>query len=216
MYSGSTDVKDVYSPALEGNLQGNPSTQPVIVYLPPFYENFPENKYPVVYLLHQFTTDYNLYFEEFNIDEKLDRLISQKAIHPMIIATPNAYTIYEGSGFTNSYVSGNWEDYITIDVIQHIENNYAAIIQPESRGLAGFSSAGYGTLNIAMKHPSTFSSIGTIGAALLDIESFLLNDPGKSWIIAAAGNNASSSLPPYNSFQRTMYPGLWYFPCLST
>jgi S-formylglutathione hydrolase len=189
IYSGSTDVKDVYSPALEGNLQGNPSTQPVIVYLPPFYENFPENKYPVVYLLHQFTTDYNLYFEEYNIDEKLDRLISQKTISPMIVVTPNAKTIFGGSWYTNSYVSGNWEDYITNDVFQHIASQYEVLDQPESRGMAGFSSAGYGTMNIAMKHPATLGSIATIGLGLVDMESFILNDPFKSWTIEAANIN---------------------------
>jgi len=170
-------------------LQGNTSIRPVKVYLPPHYENFPNNKYPVIYLLHHFTTDYNAYFEFYDIVEKLDRLISQKTISPLIIATPDAYTIYEGSGFTNSYVSGNWEDYITIDVIQHIENNYFAIDQPKSRGMAGFSSAGYGTLNIAMKHPSKLGAIGIIAAAFLDLDVTILTDPLKSWIIEAAEIN---------------------------
>ena len=193
-FSGSTEVIDVYSPALEGNLQGNPSTEPVKVYLPPNYEEFPDNKYPVVYLLHQFTTDYDAYFSMYGIVEKLDRLISNKTIRPMIIATPNTHTIYDGCGFTNSYVSGNWEDYITSDVFQHIENNYAAIEQPASKGLAGFSSAGYGTLNIAMKHPSKMGAIGIIAAAI-HLEEGLLNDP--SWITEAAEINEFRPYDPW-------------------
>jgi len=189
IYNGYTDVKDLYSPALEGNLQGNTSTQPVKVYLPPNYESFPDNQYPVVYLLHQFTTDYNLYFNEYGIVEKLDRLISQKAIKPLILVTPNAKTVYGGSWYTNTYVSGNWEDYITSDVFQHITNNYHVLDQRESRGIAGFSSAGYGTMNIAMKYPSLLGSIATIGLGLVDMESFILNDPFKSWTIEAANIN---------------------------
>jgi enterochelin esterase-like enzyme len=186
---GSTVVDSIHSSAFEGNLLGVPSTQPVMIYLPPNYENFPNNRYPTLYLLHQFTTDYDLYFENFDIAEKLDRLISLKIIKPIIIVTPNAKTIYGGSWYTNTYVSGNWEDYITNDVIQHIENQLNVLDHRDSRGMAGFSSAGYGTMNIAMKYPSILGSIATIGLGLVDMELFFFNDPWKSWTIEAANIN---------------------------
>jgi S-formylglutathione hydrolase FrmB len=107
----------------------------------------------------------------------------------MIIVTPNAETVYGGSWYTNSYVSGNWEDYIINDVMPHIANNYRILDLRESRGMAGFSSAGYGTFHIAMNYPSTLGSIATIGIGLVDIESFILNDPWKSWTVEAATIN---------------------------
>ncbi len=42
----------VHSPAIEGNLLGDSADRSVIVYLPPSYETSPEQRYPVVYLLH--------------------------------------------------------------------------------------------------------------------------------------------------------------------
>jgi S-formylglutathione hydrolase len=201
VFEGSTEVDSIYSPALEGNLLGVPSNQPVKVYLPPSYENFPNNRYPVVFILHNHTNNYNVFFENHNIVEKLDRLISQKTISPMIIATPNAETKYGGSCYTNTYVSGNWEDYIINDVFQYIENSYFVLDQPESRGLAGFCSAGYGTMNIAMKHPSKLGSIGTIGAVHLDLN-WYLNGFEKDWIIEAAGINEYRPEDP------------WYIPAM--
>lgn len=189
VYEGSTEVQDVYSPALEGNLQGNPSTQPVKIYLPPNYEHFPNNKYPVVYLLHAGAEmDYNHFYSDFDLLNILNLSISSKTIVPMVIVTPNANTVYGGGCYTNSYISGNWEDYIVQDVMQHIENNYHILDKPDSRGLSGFSLGGYGTAKISMKHPSLFNSIGLIGPGLLDFEEEMLNTPSwKEAIITAAG-----------------------------
>ena len=132
VFEGSTVTEEIYSPALEGNLQGNPSTQPVKVYLPPDYDNYPDNKYPVIYLLHPYTGDHNTYYEDYGILETVNQLISNKSIIPMIIVTPNAKTIYDGSFYTNSYVSGNWEDFIVQEVTQYIEGKYRVLDQQES------------------------------------------------------------------------------------
>jgi len=103
-YEGSTFVEDVYSPSLEGNLQGNPSTQAVKVYLPHGYEYYPDNTYPVVYLLHGYTEDHNSFFQEHGLKDSLDQMIGDKSIAPMIFITPNGKTVYDGSCYTDSYV----------------------------------------------------------------------------------------------------------------
>jgi len=196
VFEGSTVVEDVYSPALEGNLQGNPSTQPVKVYLPPGYDNFTNNKYPVVYLLHGGREDYNSFYYEYDLLNKLNRLISERIMGPMIIVTPNASTDYGDSKYTNSYVSGNWEDYIIQDVIQSIESNYLILDQREYRGLAGYSMGAYGTAKIAMKHTSLFNSICMISGATLDFEDLFLRFFKSSIIAAATINEYRSSNPP--------------------
>ena len=43
------------APSLAGNLLGDPTEQPVSIYLPPSYDSSPNNRYPVLYLLHGFT-----------------------------------------------------------------------------------------------------------------------------------------------------------------
>jgi len=191
VFEGSTVVEQMYSPALEGNLQGNPSTQPVKIYLPPGYHDYPNNKYPVVYLLHAGDEcDYDNFYAYYGLLNTLNQLISSKTIVPMVIVTPNARAIYGNSCYTNSYVTGNWEDYIVQDVIQHVESKYLVLDQRDSRGLSGFSIGGYGTVKIAMKHPSLFNSIGLIGPGAVNFKDEILNTPvWNNAIIAAAGMN---------------------------
>ena len=43
------------APSLSGNLLGDPSEQPVSIYLPPSYDSSSDKRYPVLYLLHGFT-----------------------------------------------------------------------------------------------------------------------------------------------------------------
>lgn len=183
---GTTVREQVYSPGLEGNLLGDASTQFVKVYLPPGYHDYPDNRYPVVYLLHGHTQDYNSYYSSYGLLNRLNDMISGKIIKPMIVVTPNGKNKYTGSMYTNSSVSGNWEDFIVQDVVQFVEGKYQILNQPQSRGLGGFSSGGYGTIKLAMKHPSVYKSICTIGISIGSFEEKFLVGSGKESIIAAA------------------------------
>ena len=46
----------IQAPSLKGNLLGDPTEQPVYVYLPPGYEGS-TRRYPTLYLLHGFTSN---------------------------------------------------------------------------------------------------------------------------------------------------------------
>ena len=187
-FEGSIVTEEFYGPSLEGNLQDNAATRDADVFLPPGYDLYPGNGYPVIYLLH----GYNLDYFHFNwIDKLLDTMnleLSEKRIIPMIIVAPSAKTLYDGSFYTNSYVTGNWEDYITQDVIQHFESEYRILDQSESRGLSGFSMGGQGTARIAMKHPSLYHAMCIIEGQL-DFEGIMFSGFGlKEACITAAEN----------------------------
>ena len=176
IFEGSTNVMEVYSAALEDNLLGDSPTQPTRIYLPPGYNLYPDNEYPVIYLLHGHYGDHNTFYQsDNNLFQLLNRMISLKIIVPLIVVTPNGTNEYAGSMYTNSYVSGNWEDYIVQDVIQSIESKYNVLRQSRSRGFSGSSMGAYGTIIIAMKHPYLFNSIGLLTAGLLDFDVFLEN-----------------------------------------
>jgi S-formylglutathione hydrolase len=186
---GRTVIEDVYSPGLENNFLESPTNQPVKVYLPPGYDDCPFNEYPVVYLLHPYWSDYNSYYISYpGLFDLLNQLISERAIVPMIVVTPNASNKYLGSYYTNSYATGNWEDYIVQDVIREIEGKYSVLDQKQSRGLAGIEMGGYGTAIIGMRHPDLFNSIG-IGNAILDFREWFIDGTSKKYVIKAAGIN---------------------------
>jgi S-formylglutathione hydrolase FrmB len=69
--------------------------------------------------------------------------------------------------YSNSPTTGNWETYITEDLIGYIDGHYRTIANRESRGLAGHSMGGYGTLRIAMKYPEVYAAIYPMSSCCL-------------------------------------------------
>jgi len=160
---GAVERIKVHGKSLEGNLEGDSPDRDVAVYLPPSYSTSSNRRYPVVYLLHGYTNDTDHWFgfkpSFVNVRAAADQSLSNGTSKEMILVMPNGYTVYEGNYYTNSITTGNWETYITEDLISYIDGHYRTLAKPASRGLAGHSSGGYGTIRIAMKHPELFSSI---------------------------------------------------------
>jgi len=85
----------------------------------------------------------------------------------MILVMPNAQTVYQGSMYSNSITTGNWEVFVAKDLVSYVDKRYRTIPQRASRGLAGHSMGGYGSIRIAMKYPEMFSSIYIMSACCL-------------------------------------------------
>lgn len=77
----------------------------------------------------------------------------------MILVMPDAFTAYQGSMYSSSVTTGDWETFISADLVSYVDNHFRTIARRESRGLAGHSMGGYGALRIGMKRPDVFSSI---------------------------------------------------------
>lgn len=160
---GAVERIKVHGKSLEGNLEGNPADPDVSVYLPPSYKKESKRRYPVVYLLHGFTdTDaqwYGVVKHWINLPVIVDKVFESGAAQEMIIVTPNAFTRSGGSYYSNSITAGNWEDFVSKELVTYIDQHYRTIAKAASRGLAGHSMGGYGTIRIGERHPEIFSSI---------------------------------------------------------
>ncbi len=77
----------------------------------------------------------------------------------MIIVLPDSKTVRNGSMYSNSVTTGNFEDYVWRDVVAYMDSHYRTIPNRESRGLVGHSMGGYGASRIGMKHPDVFGSL---------------------------------------------------------
>jgi S-formylglutathione hydrolase len=153
----------VLGPSLQGNLSGDDALRDVSVYLPPSYENSPERRYPVIYLLHGYTDSDDRWFgllgnHFVNVPNAVDDAWRNGAAE-MIIVMPNAFTRFAGSMYSNSVVTGDWESYVAKDLVAYIDNHYRTIAERDSRGLAGHSMGGYGTLRIGMKYSEVFAAL---------------------------------------------------------
>jgi S-formylglutathione hydrolase FrmB len=160
---GQLDQITVYGSSLEGNLSKDNPERNVLVYLPPGYNADSAKHYPVIYLLHGYTDTERNWFgldrQHFvNVPDAVDAGW-QAGAKEMIIVMPNAYTRFKGSMYSNSVVTGDWESYIAKDLVAFIDANYRTIPDRDSRGLAGHSMGGYGTMRIGMKYPDVFSAL---------------------------------------------------------
>jgi S-formylglutathione hydrolase FrmB len=157
-------------PSLKRNLISDPTRRPLSVYLPPSYSHRPDRRYPTVYLLHGYQGSHEQWMaggKEWNIRDVLDRLIRDGKVREMIVVMPDANNRYGGSFYTNSVTTGNWEDYVTKDLIAFVDAKYRTHPTAASRGLAGHSMGGYGALKLAMKHPDQFGATYGLSSACL-------------------------------------------------
>src|SRR4051794_26272197 len=171
-YTGTTDRIKVHGKMLEGNLDGDSPDRDVSIYLPASYEKDTARRYPVVYFLHGFTDSDDKWFKGpnhwINLPTVLNKAFGEPGNREMIIVMPNAFTKFEGSFYGSSVDTGDWEAFISQELVAYIDGHYRTLAQAASRGLAGHSMGGYGTIRIGMKHPEVFSSIYSLSPCCLD------------------------------------------------
>jgi enterochelin esterase-like enzyme len=159
----------VHGAALEGNLSGDPADRDVSIYLPPGYSSG-RQRYPVVYMLHGFTDSDDRWFglkpHFVNVPVSFERAVAAGARN-VILVMPNAFTAFHGSFYSSSVTTGDWEQFVARDLVAYVDSHYRTLAARESRGLAGHSMGGYGTLRIAMKYPDVFSAFYVMSACCL-------------------------------------------------
>ena len=148
----------VHGAFLEGNLEGDPADRDVIVYLPPSYRTDTARRYPVVYALHGYSISNEKWTGEIRTPQTIEGAFAT-GVREMIVVLPNAQTLYNGSMYSNSATTGNWEGFIAHDLIAYVDSHYRTIPDRLSRGLAGHSMGGYGTTRIGMKYPDVFGAL---------------------------------------------------------
>jgi enterochelin esterase-like enzyme len=162
-HQGTVQRVTVHGKGLEGNLEGDSPDRDVAVYLPPSYETDRTRRYPVVYMLHGFTDNvdnwWGVHPHFINLPEVIEKALAAGAMREMIVVMPNAFTRYQGSMYSNSATTGDWEDFIASELVGYIDSHYRTIPEAAARGLSGHSMGGYGAIRIGMKHPEVFSSL---------------------------------------------------------
>lgn len=153
----------VHGKLLEGNLSGDSADRYVSIYLPAGYKTNTKKRYPVVYFLHGYTDDdakfYGFEKHWMALPPILDSVFAQDPRREMIVVTPDAYTRFQGSMYSNSITTGDWEDFVAKELVTYIDKHYRTISKKESRGLCGHSMGGYGALRIGEKNPDVFSTV---------------------------------------------------------
>jgi len=148
----------VHSAAIEGNLEGESADRDVLVVLPPSYQSHPKQRYPVVYALHGYWIGAQQWSGEIHVPQTVEGAFA-KGAREMIVVLPDSKTIHNGSMYSSSQTTGDFETFIARDLVAYVDQHYRTLPRRESRGLVGHSMGGYGASRIGMRHADVFGAL---------------------------------------------------------
>lgn len=148
----------VHGTALEGNLEKDAVDRDVFVFLPPSYAKQKSRRYPVVYALHGYSIGAEQWSKEIHVPQTIEGAFAQGA-QEMIVVLPDSKTVHNGSMYSSSVTTGDFEQFIAHDLVIYLDAHYRTIPNRLSRGLVGHSMGGYGATRIGMKHADVFGSL---------------------------------------------------------
>lgn len=182
--------------SLEGNLEGNAVERDVLVFLPPSYAANRKRRYPVVYGLHGYTIGAAQWAEEIHAPQTIAGAFA-RGVQEMIVVLPDSKTVHNGSMYSSSVTTGDFERFIARDVVSYIDAHYRTIPKRTSRGLVGHSMGGYGASRIGMKHPEVFGSLYIMSPCCLAARGAGPVNPESEKALAAVKTAADSAALPF-------------------
>ena len=186
----------VHAPSIEGNLEGESADRDVLVVLPPSYASSPRRHYPVLYALHGYSIGAEQWIKEIHVPQTVEGAFA-KGAREMIVVLPDSKTIHNGSMYSSSVTTGDFETFIARDLIRYIDAHYRTIADRLSRGLAGHSMGGYGTSRIGMKHADMFGAIYMMSPCCLSTAMFNSTNPETAAALEAVKTPADSPKLPF-------------------
>ena len=93
-----------------------PSTATRSVFLPPGYNQNRTRRYPVVYALHGYSIGADQWSKEIHVPQTIEGAFA-KGAREMIVVLPDSKTVHNGSMYSSSVTTGDFENYIARDVV---------------------------------------------------------------------------------------------------
>jgi hypothetical protein len=156
--SGTVSRLIIKSEVLGTNILGDPTSRAVDVYLPVGHDG---RGSPLLVDLVGITssglshTNWMAFGE--NMPERLDRLIGEGRMPPVVAAFPDCFTRIGGNQYVNSVVTGPWEDFLIAEMLPAIEGRFGCG-GAGRRGVFGKSSGGYGAIMNALRHSDVWAA----------------------------------------------------------
>ncbi len=186
----------IHGTALEGNLEGDAVDRDVLVFLPPSYQKDKHRRYPVVYALHGYSIGAEQWSHEIHVPQTIEGAFAQGA-KEMIVVLPDSKTLHNGSMYSSSVTTGDFERFIAHDVVAYMDARYRMIPERASRGLVGHSMGGYGATRIGMKHSDVFGSLYIMSPCCLSPRPPAPPNPEMAKTLEGAKTPADSASLPF-------------------
>jgi hypothetical protein len=91
-----------------------------------------------------------------NLPERLDRLIGEQRMPPVVVAFPDYFTRLGGNQYINSASTGAWEDFLLHEMLPSIEQRFGCG-GTGRRGVFGKNSGGY-AITHALRHSDIWAA----------------------------------------------------------
>jgi enterochelin esterase-like enzyme len=166
--AGRVEEVVMHSRALAGNPLGDPDERPLLVYLPPDYDDG-ERRYPSIYILQGLTGQVDMWRNRSAFRPTMLEVVDQvcggatagQAAPPCIVVFVDAWTSLGGSQFVDSWATGHYHTYLCDDVVSFVDGRYRTLPSRDHRGVMGKSSGGYGALVSAMRRPDIWGGLAS-------------------------------------------------------
>jgi S-formylglutathione hydrolase FrmB len=160
------------SQALTGNPLGDPHRRPLLVQLPPGYDDGAERRYPAVYVLQGLTGQVDAWRNRKAFQPNVPELVDatwRAGAPAAIVVYVDAWTRLGGSQFLDSPATGRYHTYLCDEVVPFVDERFRTLAGAEHRGVTGKSSGGYGAMITPMLRPDLFGALAThAGDALFE------------------------------------------------
>jgi S-formylglutathione hydrolase FrmB len=150
----------------------------------------------VVYALHGYSIGAEQWTQEIHVPQTIEGAFA-KGAREMIVVLPDAKTVHNGSMYSSSATTGDFEDYVAHDVVAYMDAHYRTIPDRNSRGLVGHSMGGYGASRIGMKHPEVFGSLYIMSPCCMSARGAGPANPEAEAALAAVKTPADSEKLPF-------------------
>jgi len=198
----------VHGTSLEGNLEGDAVDREALIFLPPSYARDTARRFPVVYALHGYWIGAEQWSHEIHVPQTIEGAFA-KGAHEMIVVLPDSKTAHNGSMYSSSVTTGDFEKFIAHDLVQYIDAHYRTIPDRASRGLVGHSMGGYGATRIGMKHSDVFGSVYIMSPCCLAARAAASNSVEIEKAVGAMQVPTDSSCLPFMSRAQLASAAAW-------
>lgn len=128
------------------------------IYLPACYDDLPDLRYPVLYLIHgQSATDDQ--WDRLGVDDIMDRLVAAQDLPPFIVVMPR--DLIWGSAEEDPF-----DEELLQDLLPYIDSHYRTQPERHFRAIGGLSRGGGWAVHLGLEHWELFGTVGLHSPAI--------------------------------------------------
>ncbi len=151
LFAGTVDTVSIYSNSMQKPIKA-------VVIKPDSYK-IKTNRFPVVYLLHGYSGNYN------NWISRVPELKNYADTYQTIIVCPDGGY---GSWYFDSPVDSTYryETFIAEEVVHYIDKFFKTLADKDHRAITGLSMGGHGALFLALRHDDIFGAAASMSGGV--------------------------------------------------